>query len=265
MFGNNERKIRKAIPTISELTGISAGMLSAYFFGERDGSMAAAGFIQSVLADFLSRVLSPRQEQRVLTVAALAVDYIERRLQNPDEQLRTDGFFSEGTIIRSDAQEVVDSMLFTVEDDPQEQKIPYMAHLIENGCFDASIHPGLLHFLYKESKSLTYRQLCILKLIIENKYPLSLKSTVETPWLTEEPMPMLSKETFPTLVECINLGHRGYIDYKLSPADDTLSGPVALLVPHSMRSLVPAGQMYVHMGLADIPEDDVLPLAKSLS
>ena len=102
-------------------------------------------------------------------------------------------------------------------------------------------------------------------MIIENKYPLSLKSTVETPWLTEEPMPMLSKDAFPTLVECVNLGHRGYIDYKLSSADDTRSGPVALLVPHSMRSLVPAGQMYARMGLADIPEDDVLPLAKSLS
>ena len=225
--------------------------------------MAAGGLIQPVLADFLNRVLSPMQEHRVLTVSALAVDFIEKRLKD-GEKLREDGFFSEGTISRSDAVEVVDSMLFTVEDDPQEQKIPYMAHLIENGCFDASIHPGLLHFLYKESKSLTYRQLCILKLIIENRHPLNLKSTIETPWPTEKPMPMLSKDTFPTLVECVNLGHRGYIDYKLSPADDTRSGPVALLVPHSMRSLVPAGQMYVHMGLADIPEDDVLPLAKSL-
>lgn len=264
MFGNNERKIRKAIPKVSEITGISSGMLLAYFLEERDGSIAAAGFIQQVLADFLNRVLSPMQEHRVLTVSAFAVDFIEKRLKN-GEKLRDDGFFTEGTISRSDAVEVVDSMLFTVEDDPQEQKIPYMAHLIENGCFDASIHPGLLHFLYKESKSLTYRQLCILKMIIENKYPLSLKSTVETPWLSVDPVPLLSKDSFPTLVECVNLGHRGYIDFEQSPSDDIRSGPVALLVPHSMRTRVPAGQMYVHMGLADIPEDDVLPLAKSLS
>ena len=263
MFGNNKKKIRKAIPTISEATGIAAGTLIAYFLKSSSTGMAAGGLIQPVLADFLNRVLSPRQEHRVLTVSALAVDFIEKRLKD-GEKLREDGFFSEGTISRSDAVEVVDSMLFTVEDDPQEQKIPYMAHLIENGCFDASIHPGLLHFLYKESKSLTYRQLCILKLIIENKYPLGLKSTVDPSPLTEDLMPMFSKDTFPTLVECVNLGHRGYIDYKLSPADDTRSGPVALLVPHSMRSLVPAGQMYAHMGLADIPEGDVLPLAKSL-
>lgn len=263
MFRNNKRKIRKAIPTISKVTGIAAGTLTAYFLKSSSAGTTAGGFIQQVLADFLNRVLSPMQEHRVLTVSAFAVDFIEKRLKD-GEKLRDDGFFSAGTMSRSDAVEVVDSMLFTVEDDPQEQKIPYMARLIENGCFDASIHPGLLHFLYKESKSLTYRQLCILKMIIENKYPLSLKSTVETPWLTGEPMPTRSKDTFPTLVECVNLGHRGYIDYKLSSADDTRSGPVALLVPHSMRSLVPAGQMYAHMGLADISEDDVLPLAKSL-
>ena len=269
MFGKNKKKInkkkiRKAIPTISEITGIAAGTLTAYFLKSSSAGTAAGGFIQPVLADFLNRVLSPMQEHRVLTVSAFAVDFIEKRLKD-GEQLRDDGFFSEGTITRSDAQEVVDSMLFTVEDDPQEQKIPYMAHLIENGCFDASIHPDLLHFLYKESKSLTYRQLCIIKMIIENKHPLSLKSTVETPWLTTDRVPLLSEDAFPTLVECVNLGHRGYIDFKLSPPDDTRSGPVALLVPHSMRTRVPAGQMYGRMGLADIPKSDVLPIAKSLA
>ena len=102
-------------------------------------------------------------------------------------------------------------------------------------------------------------------MIIENKYPLSLKSTVETPWPTVDQMPLLSEGAFPTLVECVSLGHRGYIDFKLSPPDDIRSGPVALLVPHSMRTWVPAGQMYGRMGLASIPESDVLPIAKSLT
>ena len=216
-----------------------------------------------MLADFLNRVLSPMQEHRVLTVSAFAVDFIEKRLKD-GEKLRNDGFFSEGTITRSDAQEVVDSMLFTAGDDPQEQKIPYMAHLIENGCFDASIHPGLLHFLYKESKSLTYRQLCILKLIIENKHPLGLKSTVEKPLFTGDFAPTIPPDAFPALVECVNLGNRGYIVYEESPLDDTLSGAVALLVPQSMRVTAPSVQMYAHMGLALIPEKDISPIAKSL-
>ena len=54
--------------------------------------MAAGGFIQPVLADFLRRVLSPIQERRILTVSALAVDFIDKRLKAGDI-LRNDGFF----------------------------------------------------------------------------------------------------------------------------------------------------------------------------
>ena len=43
--------------------------------------MAAGGFIQRSLADYLNRVLSPIQEQRVITVSALAVDLVEKRLK----------------------------------------------------------------------------------------------------------------------------------------------------------------------------------------
>ena len=263
MFGKNKKKIQRAIPIISEVIGIGTGTLSAYFFDSTDGAMAAGGFVQRTLGDYLNRVLSPMQERRVITASALAVDFVETRLKK-GETLRNDGFFTEGTISRSDAVEVVDSMLFTARDDPQEQKIQYLAKLYENASFDSHIHAGLLHFLCKEFESITYRQLCIIKMIIENKYPLSLKSTVETPWLTEHPMPLLSQDSLPTLIECISLGYRGYIDFQQSPTDDTRSGAVALLVPHSMRALVPAVQMYGRMGLGSIPEEDVLPLAKSL-
>ena len=101
-------------------------------------------------------------------------------------------------------------------------------------------------------------------MVIENNYPLGLKSSAETPWLTEEPVPLLSQDSLPTLVECVSLGYQGYIDFERSPADDTRTGAVALLVPHSMKCRVPAVQMYGRMGLGSIPEKDVLPLAKSL-
>ena len=86
----------------------------------------------------------------------------------------------------------------------------------------------------------------------------------KTPWLTEKPVPLLSQDSLPTLVECVSLGYRGYIDFEQAPPDDTRSGAVALLVPNSMRYTVPALQMYGRMRLASIPEEDVLPLAKSL-
>ena len=263
MFGRNKKKIRKAIPFISGFTGISSALLSAHFFESIDGAMAAGGFIQRTLADYLYRNLSPMQERRVITAAALAVDFVDKRLKK-GETLRNDGFFPEGTVSRSDAVEVVDAMLFTARDEWQEQKIQYLAKLIENASFDSQIRAGLLHFLCKKFESLTYRQLCIIKMVIENKYPLSLKSVVETPWLTEEPVPLLSKDSMPTLAECVDLGHLGYISYEQSPPDDKISGAVALLVPNTMRHTVLGLQMYSRMGLGSIPEEDVQPLAKSL-
>ena len=120
------------------------------------------------------------------------MNFINKRLKN-EEPLRNDGFFTEGTISRSDAVEVVDSMLFAAKDDPEKNKIIYLAKLIENASFDSQIRTGLLHFLCKKFESLTYQQLCIIKMIIENKYPLSLKSVMETPRLTEEPVPLRSR------------------------------------------------------------------------
>ena len=114
MFGENGKKIRDKIPIISEITGISVSTLLAYFLKSPGSAMAAGGFIQRILADYLGRVLSPIQEQRVITVSALAVDFIEKRLKER-ETLRNDGFFSEGTVTRSDAMEVVDSIVLPSE------------------------------------------------------------------------------------------------------------------------------------------------------
>ena len=264
MFGKNEKKNRDAIPIISELTGISAGILSAHFFGERDGSMAAAGFIQRVLADFLSRVLSPRQEQRVLTAAALAVDYIEKRLQNPDEQLRTDGFFSEGTIARSDAQEVVDSMLFTVEDDPQEQKIPYMAHLIENAAFRSSLSADTVCYYLKVFGDLTYRQVCMINIAVGEKkafLPFRDKSWIQLGGN------MKIDEDAVILHELINMYIKGYVSLQFN--DGNINMPTAFselsVIPSSLEAGIMIRNLSVYMNLQEIPADDLVPIVMALS
>ena len=247
-----------AIETVSLIAGTKAASEA----GDPDAGQAVANFVKNNLHNLVNQFTSQRQAKRIKDVSHYALNGIKPRLK--DEELRDDGFF-ERTIDRSYAEEAFEAVLLKAQDEHEEKKIPYLGKLFENACFDSQIHPGLLNILCKDFESLTYRQLCIIKMIIENKYPLSLKSTVETPWLTTERMPLLSEGAFPTLVECVSLGHRGYIDYELSPPDDTRSGPVALLVPNSMHYRVPAAQMYGRMGLASIPESDVLPIAKSLA
>ena len=251
------------IPEIAiEATGTIVGTGAAYQAGDPSAGYAVRDFLNNGLRGLVRHFSSERQAKRITDVAQYALNGIRYRLEN-DEELRDDGFFTR-TVDRSYAEETFESVLLKTRDESEEKKIPYLGKLYENACFDSQIHAGLLHFLCKEFESLTYRQLCIIKMIIENKYPLSLKSTVETPWLTEEPTPLLSQDSLPTLVECVSLGYRGYIDFDWSPRNDTRSGAVALLVPNSMRYRVPAVQMYGRMGLASIPEKDVLPLAKSL-
>ena len=251
------------IPDIAiEATSTIAGAGAAYQAGDPSAGYAVSEFLNNGLRGLLNHFSSQRQSKRITDVTEFALNEIRRRLED-GEKLRDDRFFDK-TIDRSDAEEALESVLLKARDEPEEKKIRYLGKLFENACFDSQIHAGLLHFLYKDFESLTYRQLCIIKMIIENEHPLSLKSSAETPWLSEKPVPLLSQDSFPTLIECVNLGNRGYIVFEQSPPDDKLSGPVALLVPHTMRTTAPAGQMYALMGFASIPEEDVLPLAKSL-
>lgn len=245
-----------------ELASLIIGAKAANDAGDPNVGHAVSVFVKSNLHNLVHQFASQRQARRITDVSEYALYGIRSRLEI-GETFRDDGFFTH-IDDRSDAEEGFESILLIARDEPQEKKIRYLGKLFENACFDSQIHSGLLHFLCKDYEFLTYRQLCIIKMIIENKYPLSLKSSAETPWLTVDPMPMLSIDTLPALVECVSLGHRGYIDYEHSSQDDTRSGAVALLVPHSIRCRVPAVQMYGRMGLADIPEEDVLPIAKSL-
>ena len=248
------------IPDIAiEATSSIAGAGAAYQAGDPSAGYAVSEFLNNGLRGLLEHFSSQRQSKRITDVTEFALNEIRRRLED-GERLRDDGFFDK-TIDRSDAEEVFEAVLLKVRDEPEEKKIPYMGSLFANACFDHGLDSGLLHFLCKDFESLTYRQICIIKVIIENKYPLSFKSVVERTF-PEDPIPQLSVETS---IECVHLRHRGYVDFEQSPPDDPRSGAVALLVPGTMRYTVPAVQMYGRMGLSSIPESDVHPIGKALS
>ena len=247
------------IPDIAiEATSTIAGAGAAYQAGDPSAGLAISEFLNNGLRGLLNHFSSQRQSKRITDVTEFALNEIRRRLED-GEKLRDDGFFDK-TIDISDAEEVFEAVLLKIRDEPEEKKIPYMGSLFANDCFDHGLDSGLLHFLCKEFESLTYRQLCIIKVIIENKYPLSFKSIAERTF-PENPIPQLAVETS---IECVNLRHRGYIDFEQSPSDDPRSGSVALLVPGTMRYTVPAVQMYGRMELSSIPESDVHPIGKAL-
>lgn len=269
---NTEGKIQKHIPIISEITGLTASILSAHFFGDKDGAMAAGAFVQTSLNDFLNRMLSPRQEQRILTASALAINYIDELLKQ-GEELRQDGYFSENTVARSDATEVVDSMLFTVGNEEQEKKIPYMAHLIKNAAFDEAISADSACYYLQVFRNLTYRQICMIKLIVQrNNHQLRDKSKIQM-------LTMGIKETQPNSMEqffeeyeenlisheFIDLYNKGYITLVMSHHSDLVDHKTFSMIPKTAHAGMTLFHVYRDMNLEKIPDEDLAPIVKALS
>lgn len=272
MFSNNAKKIiKKHIPIIAEITGLSAGTLLAIFFEMKDGSMIAGNLIHPALADFLNRMLSPKQEQRILTASALAANYIQESLDR-GEELRNDRFFSEGTVARSDAVEVVDSMLFTVGNEEQEKKIPYMARLIENAAFDESISADSACYYLQIFRNLTYRQICMIKIIVEkDRFQLTDKSKISMlemkgPKVRPKNMEQFFEKYEEDVIfhEFLDLHIKGYITLQMSHNTFTVFNDFALIPRTAMTGKL-IFNVYHHMNLGTIPDDDLAPIVKALS
>ena len=126
-------------------------------------STAATVVVKAIGHELSSRLLSPREQVRVGGVFTLAAAEIVGRCRH-GESVRDDGFFDAGAGRRSDADEVWESALLKSQREPEEKKLPYMAHLLANLAFDAEIGPAMAHQMTRAAESMTYRQLCILKL-----------------------------------------------------------------------------------------------------
>ena len=254
------------IPDIAiEATSTIAGAGAAYQAGDPSAGYAVREFLNNGLRGLLNHFSSQRQSKRITDVTEFALNEIRQRLED-GEKLRDDGFFDK-TIDRSDAEEVFEDVLLKARDEPQEKKIPYIGSLFKNGCFDASIDSGTLHFLCKESENLTYRQLCIIKIANEMRergYPLrseSFRKFITIKDIRRNTTP----EQFSTLTECVVLRDKGYLAFKFSTTPGIELEILKYIIPNTMESLPTGTVMYEHMNLQSIPEADVLPVIKALS
>ena len=81
------------------------------------------------------------------------------------EEFRKDGFFEEMPTNRSNFEEVVESTLKKVMDTTEEPKVKLMASLTENIHFDEDLDMDTYRQILKDLDELTYRQLCMIRLI----------------------------------------------------------------------------------------------------
>ena len=235
--------------------GTVIGSLLAGPVGAAAGGTVGAGVTLAVKAighDLSSRLLSPREQVRVGGVFTLAAAEIVERCRN-GESVRDDGFFDSGGDGRSDAEEVWESTLLKSQREPEEKKLPYMAHLLANLAFNSEISAAMAHQMTKAAESMTFRQFCILQLSVQReRFKLRDESY-------RGQAGSVSKELYQILYEYHDLYNRGLINYggtaalSLTDVNPGTSTPQAL-----------GADIFSQMRLYLIPDGDLVPLAARL-
>jgi hypothetical protein len=107
-----------------------------------------------------TRMLSERQEKRVAIVVVEAFAAV-RAKEALGQTMRDDGFF-DGE--RSDGDEFIEGALRAAMDSFEERKLPYLANLLANVCFDAGIDVATANAALRLADQLSWMELQMLGL-----------------------------------------------------------------------------------------------------
>ena len=231
-------------------TGFVLGGSEGAFLGGALGSSAAIGF-RWLGAEISSRYLGPREHQRVGYVFTLAASEIATRVEG-GETVRQDGFFDENNNSRSDAKEVWEGILMKSQREPEEMKLPYVAHLLANLAFDSQIGVNMAHQLNNAAEQLTYRQLCILKLTTEkDRFALRREDY--------RGHGRFSRELLQVLYEYFDLYRRGFVNF----GGEVAFGPSDVKPGETVVQGLGA-ELFNLMELRKIPFGHIIPVAEQL-
>ena len=248
--------LRIVEPSISGAVGSAIGLLGgppgAVIGGFVGGAFSTA--VKKLGSEMDERFMGPREEARVGAVCALGASEIVERI-NAGERLREDRFFDEGEAGRSAAEEIWESLLSKCQREASERKLTYMANLFAGVAFDESVGLDLAHQLIYAVEQLSYRQLCILRMLARRD-SLELRSTpYKQPGQDEVELP---KDVYQVLSECLDLYNRGFVGTGIAVLDLTH------IVPSAMRVQGIGADLHNLMRLQFIPDRDVMTVAEVL-
>ena len=212
---------------------------------------AAKIAVTAIGREVSSRLLSPREQVRIGGVFTLAAAEIVERCEN-GESIRDDGFFDMAVEERSDAEEVWESVLLKSQREPEENKLPYMAHLLANLAFNREIGVAMAHQMTKMTDLMTYRQLCILQLsMIKEKFNLRHEDY--------RGQNSFSKDLYQIIYEYHDLYNKGLINFGGDAAISLTDVNPGAATPQAMGA-----DIYNLMHLYLIPDDDLEQIAVHL-
>ena len=250
--------INKGSEIAGGATGPAVGAVIGTFIAGPIGTIVGGGVgaaatmaVTAIGREVSSRLLSPREQVRVGGVFTLAAAEIVERCQN-GESVRDDGFFGTVGEGRSDAEEVWESALLKSQREPEEKKLPYMAHLLANLAFNTEISAAMAQQMTKAAEAMTYRQLCILHLsATKEKFNLCQRSYQD--------QDSFAKDLYQIMYEYHDLYNKGLINYGGTAALSLKDVNPGAAIPQALGV-----DIYYQMRLYLIPDGDLEPVAVHL-
>ena len=264
-FENDSEKnegILQLVNNSSEIAGstiasLAAGLLSgdpiaATVFGI-GGKALEIGF-RMIGNEISERMIGPREKVRVGAAIAFAIAGIRQRLEN-GENLREDSFFYRNHTDRSNADEVLENVVLKVQREPEEKKIPYISSIYENTVFEQEVSADLGHKIIKSAEQLTYQHLCILSMVGRRE------ETEEFPRTFQDDS---SLELSKLKHDCFELVTNGYIQGGFSMNTVGRLPRYENINPNTMYIEKIGLATFTLMNLQNIPDEDIIPIAKLL-
>ncbi len=200
-----------------------------------------------------NRFFSPRERRRVMTILGLIALAIERE-QKQGRTPRDDDFFDREVDGRTSAQELGEAVLYAARDEHEERKLPYLANLFTFCVFESRFDQGTANYMVKIASSLTYRQYCILALVL-NPSGAGLHPAPFNQSNRNDPFQVLS-----ALTECFELYRQDLITFRREELIQRVED-----MPLDSVSLHDSGaRLCLAMKLATIPSEDVASVAALL-
>jgi hypothetical protein len=122
--------------------------------------------LETVGKEVMSRQLGPRQEVRAGAAIILAAQAMKARSDRGD-QPRQDDFFDQSDGGCAAADEVTEAALNAAINSFEERKVPYVANLLANVCYDSRVDRAMCHALIEMANKLSYRSLVLLSIFCD--------------------------------------------------------------------------------------------------
>jgi hypothetical protein len=242
---DDDEKTKILIEAGSEIVGAAVGgalgFLAAGPVGSAGAGIAGVMIAKSankLLGDIATRQMSKREEERVGATAAVALKNIKDRLDR-GEKPRDDDFFEEEIESRSAAEEVFEGTLRKAQDEHEEKKIKLLGNFFANVAFSSGVSLGEANYYLTLIDNLTYRQICVLGLLLARTSISTLPKLRESDY--RKNVSNLSFESVSLLQEIMSLYNSGLVACRQEGGE----GFIALL---GLHDIAPNGLVLTPLG-----------------